>query len=970
MNNIAIQIAGYNNARGFEKNIYCTDDDLAKQIESDEVVIKDYRYSLNVIAESEAFYSLGFSGNWVIYTKYLAYRWTTRKVLIGISIFIDKRYRFQANTKVREQLDSLMIHYIKVKDHELEGVVALRKDIFEEDSVFDLKEEREGRPVPNTQIDDKKKGCYQHNLESLKASGKKAQSYEGFIDELFDKKYAIEVKGFREIYLLGERIKFIKPLEGLERVKSINFPELPKRVKIVFREEGKMKNIIPRKVKMPHLVNDCMQVKKSDKDVYFGIDDLAYEVADKGGVRAADILGNLNTKGEYIVYLKPITYNFDYSFTLDDEVFPDLIVTYSIDGEEEYTTTDTKGKLSFKDLKYNAEIEILKVDDLQEVVLWSPQTLKFKAHEQHQRIKLESTVEISIAIVDSTQSLELSEITGQPILDEPATSSATEESDQVTLTLNTNALQEKVNWQDLKFSIKYRKPNDHKYYEIAKASQKINQKDLWFFLPFECEELKILIDKNVPYEIVGQGKDRVIPIDSLRRVDFKTKITLQAVTSPKPNDSSGISIRLGRVKNKILPTNVPKENAGVRKVSIQFILKEGGRISSNDFDLGYQVIGEKEATSIRFNFTLKDLTARFSLPQGLSNYKMRLMPKSNKFKSRKLNFPVLVFEQEEVENRKGKFQVLVYGNAWKQKMPHTFGFKSLFLILGASLVLAATGYFGGQALANYNNRNGNNLEAVQQQLNNGLDLATQVVKQELSDMRTLFNGIADTLKANSNLDTEESKNLLKSFNTGFSNDSTDLETRESKIQEMIGKMSDENFKQESLDINTEIDNVKSLATLIDGKRQAANNRFEDYRVKREKANATAEAAKSGVRSDFKKYKRHVYGPLANINNNEAYYNKLRGNKHRKVFIDAGISSRDYTNTLALAKKRVELRTYRYIILCSGGKITESGCPGKHTAQEIKGAKDILQAWRDDTNAFTSGQRAELKKFLIDSGIAN
>ncbi len=156
--------------------------------------------------------------------------------------------------------------------------------------------------------------------------------------------------------------------------------------------------------------------------------------------------------------------------------------------------------------------------------------------------------------------------------------------------------------------------------------------------------------------------------------------------------------------------------------------------------------------------------------------------------------------------------------------------------------------------------------------------------------------------------------------------------------------------------------VKEKLNLPEASKDSIDRREKEEREK------VREKKKAHIRAEFRKYRKYIYGPLAQFKNNERFYKELR--KGKKRFIDAGISNRDFTNTMGLAKRRVEWQVYRYILLCSIGEINEGGCPGKHTAAESKRAKRTLQIWSDDPNALTAQQRSEINDFLKKTGLNN
>jgi len=227
--NIAILITGYNNNKGYSDIISCSDKTLEQDIRSQKVSLKDFRFSLNIVAEGEQIYSIGFTRDWKVYSVYEAYGWSARKVMIGLSLYIRKGYELQGAQKeeVKKLLDELKAKYIRIVNYQLEGITPVGA---ESTAGLSIK--------PGTSI-----GSFHNGVYTRGKDGKGYYTYSGSetINKIFSNGYASELQGFREVYLISESVQYIKPL--VEALPTITPKPISKDITIRFLEDGTQKEV-------------------------------------------------------------------------------------------------------------------------------------------------------------------------------------------------------------------------------------------------------------------------------------------------------------------------------------------------------------------------------------------------------------------------------------------------------------------------------------------------------------------------------------------------------------------------------------------------------------------------------------------------------------------------------------------------------------------------------------------------------
>jgi hypothetical protein len=267
--NVAILLTGYNNNKGYSDIISCSDETLEQEIRNQDVSLKDFRYSLNIIAESEQIYSIGFTKNWKVYSIYEAYGWSARKVMIGLSLFIRKGSDLESNQKnnIKEILDHLKKQYIKIVNYQLEGVVQV-----DESSVAELSVQSER--VIN--------GAFHTGYYAKGKEGKGHYKYtsETEVNNIFSQCYASELQGYREVYLINQKVQYIEAL--VPALPAITPKPTSKAVSVIFHFEGA--EIPAYKISGQILINGApppnnllYEVKENGTGIRVEINDKKYE---------------------------------------------------------------------------------------------------------------------------------------------------------------------------------------------------------------------------------------------------------------------------------------------------------------------------------------------------------------------------------------------------------------------------------------------------------------------------------------------------------------------------------------------------------------------------------------------------------------------------------------------------------------------------------------------------------------------
>ena len=154
----------------------------------------------------------------------MAYGWSARKVMIGLSLFVNRNYKL-VEPDIKFLLDQLKDRHIKISNYQLEGVVPVNKN-----SVEGIKVEKGASSL----------GTFHLNQYTAGKEGKASFVYSGDskLNNIFSESYAPEIEGYREVYLFPSGVKYIEPT--VPKLDNITPKPISKKIRIRFKNKGKV----------------------------------------------------------------------------------------------------------------------------------------------------------------------------------------------------------------------------------------------------------------------------------------------------------------------------------------------------------------------------------------------------------------------------------------------------------------------------------------------------------------------------------------------------------------------------------------------------------------------------------------------------------------------------------------------------------------------------------------------------------